>query len=183
MLRGLNALLPEDIAICHCIEVGESFHARYDVRSKTYRYRIFNHPRRRAVGRHYLWQVRRPLDLSAMSAATGSLIGTHDFKAFEGAGSPRATSVRTIFHAKITKEEENILVFEITGNGFLRFMVRNIVGTLVAVGPASSHPKTFMESWHPGTGAGPVPRPRPRGFAWCGSITGTILILAQRIRF
>lgn len=132
--KGLNALLPDDIAIRACTPVSPSFHARYDAIGKTYRYRIVNRPFPPAIGRCYAWHIRTPLDLAAMDRAARALVGTHDFCAFEGAGSPRASTERTIFRAEFRTGEDGLVVFEIDGSGFLRYMVRNIVGTLVEVG-------------------------------------------------
>ncbi|OQW97170.1 MAG: tRNA pseudouridine synthase A, partial [Desulfobacteraceae bacterium A6] len=87
-----------------------------------------------AVGRDYAWHIRKPLLLDAMESAAACIAGTHDFKAFEGTGSPRKSTVRTVFKARLFKENEDLIVFEIEADGFLRFMVRNIVGTLVCAG-------------------------------------------------
>ena len=133
-LKGLNSLLPADIVIRECVIAADDFHARFDVRSKHYRYHILNQPLPAAIGRQYVWQIRRPLNAGAMARAAQTLCGTHDFKAFEGAGSPRATTVRTVHRAELTTDDEGRIIFDIEGNGFLRFMVRNIVGTLVDIG-------------------------------------------------
>jgi tRNA pseudouridine38-40 synthase len=133
-LKGLNSLLPADIVIISCEAVPATFHARYAARRKTYRYRILNRPVPTAVDTRFAWHLRQPLDLDAMQAAAGHLTGEHDFKAFEGTGSPRSSTVRTIFRAELTRGDADYLIFEIEGDGFLRYMVRNIVGTLVEVG-------------------------------------------------
>jgi tRNA pseudouridine38-40 synthase len=78
--------------------------------------------------------VRRPLDIAAMRQAAAMVCGTHDFKSFEGAGSPRTTTVRTVFRCELIPFEDDGWHLEITGDGFLRHMVRNIVGTLVDIG-------------------------------------------------
>lgn len=141
MHRALNAMLPKDISIRSCERVSETFHARFDAVGKTYQYRIDNRPIRPAVGRHYAWHIRSPLDLAAMKEALPHICGTHDFKAFEGAGSPRAHTVRTVFRASFQREDNGYVVFEISANGFLKFMVRNLVGTLVQVGMGKLTPK------------------------------------------
>lgn len=133
-LKGLNSLLPEDIVITSCKVVPEKFHARYDVKSKVYHYRILNRLLPVAIFRQYAWHIRKNLDLSAIQEALRWIIGSHDFKAFEGSGSPRASSVRSIINADIVKTDDDYLVLKIEGDGFLKFMVRNIVGTLVDVG-------------------------------------------------
>lgn len=132
--KGLNSLLPGDIVIRACQMVPDSFHARYSARGKHYRYRIRHRTLPAAIGRHYAWHVRRPLDLVAMAQAAAALCGPHDFKSFEGAGSPRRSTVRTVFHCAVNPREDDLLHLDIQGDGFLRHMVRNIAGTLVEIG-------------------------------------------------
>jgi len=148
-LKGLNSLLPPDIVIKACDKVPAEFHARYDARRKTYRYRILNRPVPTAVDYRFAWHLRQPLDLNAMQAAAAYVEGKHDFKAFEGTGSPRTSTVRTIFRAEFIRDVADYLIFEIEGDGFLRYMVRNIVGTLVEVGRGkltAGDFKTILES-------------------------------------
>lgn len=132
--KGLNSLLPDDIVIRECIHADDSFHARYDAKSKTYNYRILNAAIPAAIGRQYAWFIRKALDLDAMSAAVSHIIGTHDFTTFEGAGSPRSHATRCVINADFIQKDQGYLIFEIEADGFLRYMVRNIVGTLVDVG-------------------------------------------------
>ncbi len=133
-LTGLNSLLPGDVIVHACDPMPATFHARFDVTSKRYRYHILNRPIAPAIGRQFVWHIRTPLDTAAMMQAAGTLLGEHDFKAFEGAGSPRAHTVRTIIASTVNAPGEGNLTYTIAANGFLRFMVRNIVGTLVEVG-------------------------------------------------
>ncbi len=140
LLRGMNSLLPADIAVQACEEVDPDFHARFDVRYKTYRYRVLNRPVRAAFDHRYAWQIYRPLALGAMNAAAEPLVGRHDFKAFENSGSPRAHSVRQVISARWQHAGNDELHFDISADGFLRCMVRNIVGTLVAVGLGKIEP-------------------------------------------
>lgn len=132
--KGLNSLLPKDIVIKSCQPETMEFHARFDVKCKAYRYHILNHHLPIAVGRQYVWQIRRPLDTRTMVQASKYFVGTHDFKAFEGSGSPRAHTVRHVTMAQLSVGHGGKITFDIEANGFLRFMVRNIVGTLVDVG-------------------------------------------------
>jgi len=135
VLKGLNSLLPRDIAIRDCCRMPDDFHARFSAKSKCYHYRILNRATRAAVGRDYAWFIHRPLDITAMRQAAECLIGLQDFKAFESAGSPRAHTRRHVMQAFWAEEaEDGCLTFRIEADGFLRGMVRNIVGTLVAVG-------------------------------------------------
>ena len=140
---GLNSLLPDDIIIKDCTVVGTDFHARYDARSKVYHYKILNRSVPAAIGRQYVWFIRKALDQQAMRAAIVHIIGHHDFKAFEGTGSPRQDTTREVFSAELTEHKNEILIFEIEAEGFLRYMVRNIVGTLVEVGLGKITPADF----------------------------------------
>ena len=143
LLGGLNSLTDDDIVVTECREVEESFHARYDVKSKTYVYKILNRPTPAAIGRQYAWHVRKKLNRETMRAAISHLIGSHDFKAFEGSGSPRSHTTRQVFKADLIDGQDGVLAFEIEAEGFLRFMVRNIVGTLVDVGLGKTSPDEF----------------------------------------
>jgi tRNA pseudouridine38-40 synthase len=145
ILKGLNSLLPPDIAIRDCCLMPEEFHARFAAKSKRYHYRILNRAARAAVGRDYAWFIHRPLDTRAMGQAAEHLLGRRDFKAFESAGSPRAHSVRHVLHAVWTEAEDQCMTFQIEADGFLRGMVRNIVGTLVAVGLGKLDPQGIDE--------------------------------------
>ena len=141
--KGLNSLLPEDIVIRECRQVEDTFHARFDVKSKIYHYKIYNHPVPAAMDRSYVWSIRKPLNIVAMRSAVSYFIGSHDFKAFEGAGSPRAHTTRHVLAADLIESDNRLLTFRIEADGFLRFMVRNIVGTLVDVGLGKTLPAEF----------------------------------------
>lgn len=132
--KGLNSLLPDDIVIRDCRLVDRSFHARYDVKSKIYHYQILNRNMPRAIGRQYAWFIRRKLDTAAMLSAIAHLVGRHDFKSFEGTGSPRSHTTREVMAADLIKNNDGSILFKIEADGFLRYMVRNIVSTLVDVG-------------------------------------------------
>lgn len=138
--RALNSLLPGDIVILSCDEMPDNFHARFDAVSKIYRYRLLNRPAPPAIGRQYAWHIKKPLDACSMRDALDHLRGMHDFKAFEGAGSPRAHSVRHVMKAELIERNGHGFDFEIEANGFLRHMVRNIVGTLVDIGLSRNPP-------------------------------------------
>jgi tRNA pseudouridine38-40 synthase len=140
ILKGLNSLLPPDIAIRECLLVPERFHARFDAKSKIYQYRILNRETRSAISRNYAWFIHTPLDVDAMRRAAGHLVGRHNFKAFESTGSPRAHTLRTVLTADWTEKTGPYLTFQVEADGFLRCMVRNIVGTLVAVGRGKLSP-------------------------------------------
>jgi tRNA pseudouridine38-40 synthase len=141
--KGLNSILPDDIVIKNCRLVDEDFHARYDVKSKIYHYRILNRKLPSAIGRQYAWFVRRNLETAAMRSAISHIIGSHVFKSFEGTGSPRSHTTRNILAADLSEHEDGSLIFKIEADGFLRYMVRNIVGTLVDVGLNKITPAEF----------------------------------------
>jgi tRNA pseudouridine38-40 synthase len=146
LARGLNAWLPSDVRIIKVEDTAEDFHARFSARSKTYRYLLRNAPRVSPFERAYVWQVAGTLDVSAMQTAANVLVGTHDFSSFCSAGSNVKDGVRTVSRSIIhyiepdvvpyvpTPEERTLLAYEVTANGFLRHMVRAIVGTLVEIG-------------------------------------------------
>jgi tRNA pseudouridine38-40 synthase len=143
--KGLNSILPDDIVIREVKEMPIRFHARYDAKYKRYRYTILNQPLPSAIQRHYAWWIRTPLDLSAMEKATAHIIGEHDFKAFEGAGSPRAHTIRHVTELDINGHPIGPITIDIRADGFLRYMVRNIVGTLVDVGLGKISPQQVQQ--------------------------------------
>jgi tRNA pseudouridine38-40 synthase len=143
--KGLNSLLPEDIVIRRCRMVHPEFHSRYDVRSKRYRYWILNRHLPSAIGRRYSWWIRTPLDVAAMQQAADIILGEHDFKAFEATGSPRSHTRRRVMQASWERRSEGRITFDISADGFLRYMVRNIVGTLVSVGLHKTTPERFQK--------------------------------------
>jgi tRNA pseudouridine38-40 synthase len=141
--KGLNSILPDDIVIKDCRLVDEAFHARHDVKSKIYQYKILNRKIPSAIKRQYSWFIRRELDTAAMRSAVSYIIGSHDFKSFEGTGSPRSHTTRNILAADLTEHKDGSLIFKIEADGFLKYMVRNIVGTLVDVGLNKITPAEF----------------------------------------
>lgn len=143
--RGLNSILPDDIVIKACRRVDDAFHARFDVVSKIYHYNIFNNPVPAAINRQYAWSIRKQLDIEAMRFAASHIIGSHNFKAFEGSGSVRAHTIRQVMAADLFETDNRRFTFRIEADGFLRFMVRNIVGTLVDVGLGKTLPAEFKQ--------------------------------------
>ncbi|MBI2609412.1 MAG: tRNA pseudouridine(38-40) synthase TruA [Deltaproteobacteria bacterium] len=141
---ALNTQLPHDIRILSSQEVSEDFHAMRSTKSKIYEYFIYNKPVKSALYyRHSLW-VPQKLDVLAMDEASQYLVGVHDFKSFQASNSCFKTTVREIFGIK-WKEKEEFLVFSIQGSGFLKYMVRIIVGTLLEVGKGNVTPLEFKE--------------------------------------
>src|SRR5207245_10446330 len=111
-----------------------TFHARFQARSKTYRYRIWTDDVMSPFERRYAWHVPGAFDLDGMAAAAQMLEGRHDFAAFHASGSATKTTAREIFHCAIRASQSAMINYEIRGDGFLRHMVRAIVGTLVERG-------------------------------------------------
>jgi tRNA pseudouridine38-40 synthase len=133
VVRALNAQLPPDIRVTAVEDAAPEFHARFGARSKRYRYQIANVPIASPFTRAFAWHIPEPLDRSVMRAAAALLVGTHDFAAFQSAGTDVKTTVRTVTRSELVEERE-LLVYEVEGDGFLRHMVRAIVGTLVEIG-------------------------------------------------
>jgi tRNA pseudouridine38-40 synthase len=133
LTRALNANLPEEIRVVSVEDADDSFHARFSASGKTYRYRIRNAPVADPFERLFAWQLPEPLALEAMTHAAAFIVGTHDFRAFRSAGGEVATTVRTVTRSE-WRHSGGLLSYEISGDGFLRHMVRAIVGTLVEVG-------------------------------------------------
>ena len=138
MHLGVNSLLPADIVVKAMSDVDWEFHSRFHARSKVYHYRIFNSPVRTALERNRCWHVRTPLDVGAMNRAAAGLLGTHDFSSFCAAQCEVEDRVRTVTEAFVGRDEGGGLVFRIEADGFLRHMVRNIVGTLVDIGKGAT---------------------------------------------
>jgi len=136
--RALNATLPEAIRVLGVEQADAAFHARYSARSKTYEYRFDTATVANPFLRRYTWHMPHALDIDAMRAAAEDLIGPHDFAAFQAAGSDASSKgpvvLDTRFRGDVTPGPGSILPFEITASGFLRHMVRIIVGTLVEIG-------------------------------------------------
>jgi tRNA pseudouridine38-40 synthase len=141
-VRGVNAHLPDSLAVLWAHEVGGEFHARYSARSRTYAYRLLNRAVRPALDAHYIGWFHLPLDVDAMRAAAALFVGEHDFSAFRSSECQAKSPVRTIYRFEIDREEETI-TFVLRANAFLHHMVRNMVGTLVYVGKGK-HPPAWV---------------------------------------
>ena len=133
LVRALNVRLEQDVRVMSAEEAPAGFNARFDARHKTYHYAIYNAAVVPPPLRHFVWHVPQPLNVTAMNAAAGVLIGEHDFAAFQAAGSDVVTTRREVLASRVIARDGQIVV-EVTGTGFLRHMVRTIVGTLVDIG-------------------------------------------------
>jgi tRNA pseudouridine38-40 synthase len=162
LVRALNAQLPEDIRVLEVADAPADFHARFSARSKAYRYQL----RAGSVGdpftRAFVWQLAERLDVAAMREAAAKLIGTHDFAAFQSVGTETSTTVRTITRSDIVLGGAD-MAYEIAGDGFLRHMVRAIVGTLVEIGRGWRPPASMAQLVDGGTRAEAGATAPPRG--------------------
>lgn len=124
-----------DVRILEAKEMESGFHARFDSKGKQYRYVILNTPEPDLFRRNYVYHIAEPLDIQKMQAAAALIEGTHDFACFQSSGgTPRETTIRTVYQLKVTCKERDEIWIEIAGDGFLYNMVRIIAGTLVDVG-------------------------------------------------
>jgi tRNA pseudouridine38-40 synthase len=130
LLRGLNSILPPDVALLEVAEAPPQFDARFSARGKVYRYRIWNHLVRSPLHARTTWHCRPVLDMAAMRAAARELVGEHDFRAFRAADCERRTTVRVIRRLDIDRQGA-LLAMEVEATAFLKNMVRILVGTLV----------------------------------------------------
>jgi tRNA pseudouridine38-40 synthase len=142
-VRGVNALLPDAVAVLWSAEVANDFHARYSALSRTYRYELLNRPVRPALRAHSSGWFHQPLDVDKMRAAARFLVGEHDFSAFRSSECQAKTPVRTIHGLEISQAGDTIR-FVVRANAFLHHMVRNLIGTLVYVGKGK-HPPEWVQ--------------------------------------
>ncbi|MDH5761899.1 MAG: tRNA pseudouridine(38-40) synthase TruA [Nitrospinota bacterium] len=132
-LKALNSLLPHDIVVKKVEEAKPDFHAQKSATRKTYRYTILNRDYPSALHCRMVHYMMTPLNVGAMRKAARYLVGKKDFKSFQGSGCTARTTVRQIFRLTIAKKDDFITI-TVDGSGFLKFMVRNIVGTLIEIG-------------------------------------------------
>jgi tRNA pseudouridine38-40 synthase len=143
-VRGVNALLPDSVAVQWSREVPAEFHARYAARARTYRYVLLNRAVRPALAALHAGWFHLPLDVAAMRAGARHFLGEQDFSAFRSAECQATTPVRTLHALEIETRGERI-DFVLRANAFLHHMVRNIVGTLVQVGAGKQPPGWVAE--------------------------------------
>ena len=131
--RAMNSNLPEDIHVIKTEKVADDFHARYNVLEKTYEY-YMNIGEYNPIERNYVFQYNYKLNVEKMQEGIKYLLGEHDFRAFVTENKEKENCIRTISKATIEKINDNIIRFTFTGNGFLRYQIRNMVGILIRVG-------------------------------------------------
>jgi tRNA pseudouridine38-40 synthase len=133
LVKGLNSLLPVDIRVCDAREADEDFHARYSTKSKVYVYAILNSLYNSPFYARYAWHIPYAINVPSMHQAAKTLAGTHDFSSFKKKNEVYRSHERRVIKAGVKKRGDMAYVL-VEGTGFLRYMVRNIVGTLVLVG-------------------------------------------------
>ena len=141
---AINSIIKKSIVIKNAEEVEENFHSRYCCKEKTYRYIINNSEYGTAVYRNLEYHIPQKLNVEEMKKAIKHFEGEHDFKAFKSSGTSSKSSVRTIYKVEIKQENDKIII-ELTGNGFLYNMVRIISGTLVEVGLGKIKPEEIPD--------------------------------------
>jgi tRNA pseudouridine38-40 synthase len=126
-----NAILPEDVVLRSVEQAREGFHARYDARSRSYRYRVWRSRTRSALeARRSVW-FPRPIDLPALNENAQAILGAHDFRAFTPAETQHRVFVRTVTRARWVEVDDDVVAFEIEADAFLRHMVRTLVGSML----------------------------------------------------
>lgn len=143
--RGLNSIIPDDIRVRRAEYAPLTFHSRYGARSKTYEYRVLNRREPEVFLRLYTWHIPGRLDSDKMAECLRLLQGRRDFSSFRSSGSGNIDPVREMRRAEIQVPGEDLLYFVFEADGFLRHMVRNIMGTLVAVGRGKMDVRGFEE--------------------------------------
>jgi tRNA pseudouridine38-40 synthase len=132
-LRGLNSILPADVALVDVALAAPDFDARFSARGKVYRYTVWAHFVRSPLHARRTWHVRQPLDLEAIRAAAAGLIGEHDFRAFRASDCERRTTRRIVRRIEVDRQGARLTI-EVEATAFLKNMVRILVGTLIDVG-------------------------------------------------
>jgi tRNA pseudouridine38-40 synthase len=172
LVRAINARLPTAVRALAAEEADAGFHARFSARSKTYRYRLLVSPVADPFCQRFAWHVTDRLDVAAMIDGLRRVEGRHDFSAFRAAGSDVRDAIRTVTlaSARVRRAVPSAgiahaglgVVFELTGDGFLRHMVRNIVGTLVEIGRGRRTPAAMNDllAGAPREEAGPTAPPQ-----------------------
>lgn len=142
---AIQCLTPSSVVIRDVFLAPPDFHAIACVTNKTYKYRVLNRRVPSALQHRYTHWVRFPLDVDYLNVASAFLVGKQDFKSFQTSGTPVSTTVRNILDAHWQRLDEDVLEFSVTGDGFLKQMVRNIVGTLIDLNQENHPPEKIRE--------------------------------------
>jgi tRNA pseudouridine38-40 synthase len=157
LIHGINHHLPEDVRILAAVRVAEGFHARKHARSKLYSYRLVRGEVLSPIDQPFAVRVDSSVDVEAMNVACENLIGEHDFTAFALAGGSHKSPVRRLLSARCEEDGADVW-FRVSGDGFLRGMVRSLVGTLMEVGVGRRSPESLADLLQgaPRSAAGPT---------------------------
>jgi tRNA pseudouridine38-40 synthase len=142
LLAALNGNLPNDVVVTDAAAVQAGFHARFDARSRTYRYLLYPRAQRVAIARDYVWQISGPVDVAALKSAAGLLVGKHDFSQYGRALYEGGSTVRTVTNIEVFEtsllpspadpDQRKVIAIEITANAFMTGMMRALVGAMVS---------------------------------------------------
>jgi len=141
LLRGLNSILPADVALVETAHAAPDFDARFSARGKVYRYTVWNHFVRSPRRARTAWQVRQTVDMEAIRQTAALLVGEHDFRAFRASDCDRRTTRRVVRRLEVERQGP-IITFDVEATAFLKNMVRILVGTLIDVGRGRVEPAT-----------------------------------------
>lgn len=144
LIAGMNAKLPEDIAVYDCKEVSEDFHPRYDATAKQYRYVIWNAPARNPFYENRAYSFHAPLDAEQMNRDAKDFLGTHNFTSFTNSKEEVNGNIRTVRRAEVYREGDCV-VFLVEADGFLYNMVRIMAGTLLAIQTGKREPGSIPD--------------------------------------
>lgn len=158
-LKSINALVCPALSVRRIEHVSDDFHARYSATKKTYRYYLHVSPYRAPLMAGRVTHVPYALDVDAMRDACRLLVGQHDFRAFQAAGSKVRDTVREVYSCTLTEQDGDVLYLEISANGFLYRMVRNIAGTLIAIGQGKHYDINELLAARDRTRSGPCAPP------------------------
>jgi tRNA pseudouridine38-40 synthase len=145
LAQGVSHLMKGELAVLSAEAVHDSFHPGVDSTHKQYSYRVLNRPSPAVLDARRVWHISRPLNLELMRACAASLVGEHDFSSFQDSECCAKSPVKTIYVSGIQAHPGGLVVYRVIGSGFLKQMVRNIVGSLVDVGRGRLKVLTFSE--------------------------------------
>jgi tRNA pseudouridine38-40 synthase len=167
-VRGVNANLPPSVAVLWCRSVPPDFHARFGAIARHYTYVLQNRPERPGLGQGRVGWHHAPLDADAMHAAAQQLVGTHDFSSFRAAACQAKSPVKTLSRLRVSRAGAVVRI-DVTGDGFLHHMIRNIVGALVEVGAGKRAPRWIGELLHAADRTHGAPTFAPDGLYFTGA--------------
>lgn len=161
LVRGINSMIPDDIRVLNAIDVKTDFHARYSAKSKTYLYRILNSRNNSPFYCRYSWYYPFRLNIEKMNDALKTIVGAHDFSSFKKKHESYKNHMREVLRAEVCKKGDFVDIC-LEATGFLRYMVRNIVGTIVLVGTGKLPVEGFVSVLKSGNRemAGPTAPPQ-----------------------